>query len=153
MRRRRRVARFRFENACLHDGECEGIVQSSWVGSMGHLISFRIRDYGMALGDWVKSPTRLFKSRVFAAKDKMAHHRGKSDRENLRAFEVARGQYINLLNQRETFWTTCQVVLARRRRLEYSIFSFHGNYETEEKSYFSNQRSCWEMERFGTWVG
>ena len=73
VRRRRRVARFRFENAWLHDGECEGIVQASWVGSMGHLISFRIRDCGMALGNWVKSPTRLFKSRVSAAKDKMAH--------------------------------------------------------------------------------
>ena len=103
MWRRQRVARFRFENACLHDGECEGIVQSSWVGSMGHLISFRIRDCGMALGDWVKSPTRLFKSRVSTVKDKMEHRRGKSDRENLRVFKVARGQCINLMNQRETF--------------------------------------------------
>ena len=58
----------------------------------------------MALGDWVKSLTRLFKSRVSTAKHKMVHHRGKYDREHLRAFEAARGQYINLLNQRETFW-------------------------------------------------
>ena len=71
---------------------------------MGHLISFRIQDYGIALGDWVKCTTRLFKSRVSIVKDKMAHHRGKSNRENLRAFEAARGQYINLLNQHETFW-------------------------------------------------
>ena len=44
--RRRRITRFRFENAWIHDVECEGIIQSSWEDSSSDLIQKKIRACG-----------------------------------------------------------------------------------------------------------
>ncbi|KAM6549548.1 hypothetical protein CsatB_021224 [Cannabis sativa] len=96
--------KFKFENAWLKEPMCYEIVKNSWNLGAANLISEKLNQCAISLGEWGKEVTGNFKLRIRKCKKELKALKNLRDPVAVQRYSEVKKNLFLVLDQREAFW-------------------------------------------------